>query len=170
MKSSVFSCSVRKWTLVGLLFLALLSWLLFRTRINHELSLCLFLNSENPREEVFEELATRSENPPDFLQCAWRTGKVVHRQFVANYLKESASRKPAWFAHVEPLLISCATDADASVRELGLAAMEACHNPHLFEAAQSQLNDLDPMVRQLGLDYLRKSDPHMVLPILIRLL
>jgi thiol-disulfide isomerase/thioredoxin len=170
MKSSGFSCLVRKWTLVGLLFLALLSWLLFHTRINHELSLHFFLNSENPREELFEELVTRSENPLDFLQRAWRTGKVVHRQFVANYLKESASRKPTWFAHAESLLISCVTDADASVRELGLAAMEACHNPHLIEAAQFQLNDLDPLVRQLGLGYLRKSDSHKALPMLIRLL
>jgi len=170
MKSSLLSCSVRKWTLVGLLFLALLSWVLFRTQINQKLSLRLFLNSENPREEVFEELVSESQNPPDFLQRAWKTGKVVHRQFVANYLKDNAVRKAVWFPQVEPLLIACVTDADASVRELGLAAMEASHNPLLFEAAQFQLGDLDPLVRQLGLGYLRRSDPQLALPILIRLL
>src|SRR5262249_2173496 len=120
MKSSLLSCSVRKWTLVGLLFLALLSWLLFRTEINQKLSLRLFLNSENPREETFEELATQSQNPSDFLQRVWNTGKVVHRQFVANYLKDNAVRKAVWFPQIESLLIACVTDADASVRELSL--------------------------------------------------
>lgn len=170
MKSPHCSCAVRKWTLVGLLSLTLLSWALFHAQINREWSLHLFLNSESPREEVFEELVSESKDPFDFLQRAWKTGKVVHRQFVAIFLKESAVRGAPWFAQAQPLLNACVTDADASVRELGLAALEASHNPHIFDAAQFQLGDLDPLVRQLGLSYLRKSDPQRALPTLIRLL
>jgi thiol-disulfide isomerase/thioredoxin len=134
------------------------------------LSLRLYLNSENPREELFEELATQSKDQVDFLQRAWKTGKVVHRQFVANYLKDNAVRKAHWFPEVDSLVIACVTDADASVRELGLAAMEASHDPRLLEAALFQLTDLDPMVRQLGLGYLRISDPQQAATTLIRLL
>jgi thiol-disulfide isomerase/thioredoxin len=170
MKSSFLSCPVRKWTLVGLLALTLLSWVLFHRQITNELSLHLFLSSENPREEVFEELVTEAKDSIGFLNRAWQTGKVVHRQFVAAYLKDSATKNAPWFPHAEPLLFACVSDADASVRELGLAALAASKNPGLFEAARFQLGDLDPLVRQLGLGYLRKFDRQQALPILIRLL
>jgi thiol-disulfide isomerase/thioredoxin len=40
----------------------------------------------------------------------------------------------------------------------------------LFEASLAQLDDLDPLVRLLGLDYLRKFDAKKAVPILVRLL
>ena len=170
MKPSIFPGSFRKWTLVGFLLVATLSWTFFHAQINHALSFRLFLDSNNPREELFEDLAKHSNDPLDFLHRSWATGKVVHRQFVAAFLKDNAAKNAPWFPRAEPLLLSCVTDADASVRELGLAALQASHNPRLFEAAEIQLHDLDPLIRQLGLGYLRKSDPHEALPILIRLL
>jgi thiol-disulfide isomerase/thioredoxin len=63
-----------------------------------------------------------------------------------------------------------ATDGDASVRELALAALEASQSPRLFESASAQLDDLDPMVRMLGLDYLRKADPQRSVPVVMHLL
>lgn len=170
MKSSIFSCAVRKWTLVIILIAAALSWIFLRTRVDDGLSLRLFFNSNNPREELFEDLAKRSTDPIDFLQRSWGTGKVVQRQLVAQFLKDNSSKNPPWFSRVEPLLLACATDADASVRELALGAMDNSHNPVLFDAAKFQLDDLDPLVRQLGLAYLRKSDPQQALPLVIRML
>lgn len=170
MKPSIFSCSVRKWTLVAVLLVAILSWIFFHTRIDSALSLRLFLNSNNPPEEVFEDLAGQSGDPIDFLQRSWATGRVVHRQFVAQFLKDNASKNLPWFSRAEPLLLACAIDADASVRELGLGAMDNSHHPKLFDAAKFQLDDLDPLVRQIGLGYLRKSDPKKALPLVIRML
>jgi len=152
---------------MGLLSFTVLSWVLFHTQITSKLLLHLFLNSENPREEVFEELLAEAKDPINLLNRAWRTGKVVHRQFVAAYLKENAARNAPWFSQAEPLLATCASDADASVRELGLAALAASNNTRLFEAARYQLGDLDPLVRQIGFGYLRKSDPQQAVPILI---
>jgi thiol-disulfide isomerase/thioredoxin len=170
MKSSDSFCAARKWTLAGLLSLTLLSWVLFHAQINNELALHLFLRSQNPREDVFEELVTETKDPIGFLNRTWQTGKVVHRQFVAAYLKESATKNVPWFSRAEPLLLACVTDADASVRELGMGALAASSNPRLFDAANFQLGDFDPLVRQIGLGYLRKSEPQQAVPILIRLL
>jgi thiol-disulfide isomerase/thioredoxin len=170
MKSLILSCSVRKWTLITVLVAAILSWIFLHTRVDDGLSLRLFFNSNNPREELFEDLAKRSTDPVDFLRRSWVTGKVVHRQFVAQFLKDNSSKNPPWFARAEPLLLACLTDADASVRELALGAMDNSHNPRLLDAAKLQLDDLDPLVRQIGLGYLRKSDPHKALPLVIRML
>jgi len=161
---------VRQWTLIALLLIAILFWALFHAQINRALSLRLFLNSNNPREELFDELAKQSDDPLTFLHRTWATGKIVHRQFVAAFLKDNAVSNPTWLSRAEPLLLACATDADTSNREFALAALDASHNPRLFEAAEIQLHDLDPLVRQFGLGYLRKSAPQKALPLLIRLL
>jgi len=68
------------------------------------------------------------------------------------------------------LLFAGAIDGDASVRELALATLQASHNPQLFEFAMVQLTDLDPMLRLLGLDYLRKNDSQRAVPAVMQLL
>jgi thiol-disulfide isomerase/thioredoxin len=89
---------------------------------------------------------------------------------VAAFLKDKALTNPPWFARAERLVLAEATDGDASVRELALAALEASQSPRLFESASAQLDDLDPMVRMLGLDYLRKADPQRSVPVVMHLL
>jgi thiol-disulfide isomerase/thioredoxin len=145
-------------------------WLSFRREIQHSITVGLLLNSKSPREEFFEELAKEADDPVDFLYRAWATGRVAHRELVASFLKGNAATNSPWLARAEPLVLACTVDADASVRELGLAILETQHSPWLFEAARAQLDDLDPLVRMLGLDYVRKFEPDRAVPILIRLL
>jgi hypothetical protein len=87
-----------------------------------------------------------------------------------NEPDDNATSNALWFARAEPLVLAGAVDGDASVRELSLAALEISRNPRLFEFAAAQLEDLDPLVRLLGLDYLRKVDPQHAVPVIIRLL
>jgi thiol-disulfide isomerase/thioredoxin len=168
MKSA--STGIRTWTLAGILVVLIVSWVFFHREINHGLALHLFLSSKSPREELFQELATQSHDPAKFLESCWATGKIPHREFVAAYLKEQAVGNSPLVSRIEPLVMACAIDGDASVRELGLAALDAAHNSRMFEVARAQLDDLDPLVRDLGLDYLRKCDPKRAVPILVRLL
>ena len=146
------------------------AWGLFHRQIQRSLAVRLLLNAENPSEEFFIDSAQKADDPVSFLQRCWRTGKITHRQLVATVLKDNAAANLPWLARAESLMLACTTDADASVRELGLAALEGAHSPRMFDAAQAQLDDLDPLVRMLGLDYVRKSDPKSAVPILIRLL
>jgi thiol-disulfide isomerase/thioredoxin len=142
----------------------------FHHQIQRSLTVGLLLDSKNPREESFEYTANQVSDPVDFLRRAWATGKITHRQLVAEFLKSNAVRNSSWLSGAEPLVVACTMDADASVRELGLATLEARHSPRLFEAAQAQLEDIDPLIRLLGLNYLRPSDPKKAVPILIRFL
>jgi thiol-disulfide isomerase/thioredoxin len=146
------------------------TWWFFHPQFQSFLSFRLLLNSNNPSEEFFNDLARKAEDPVDFLQRCWMTGKITHRQLVAMFLKENAPANSSWFARAEPLALACAIDADSSVRELGLAALTVRGSPRLLDAAQAQLKDVDPLIRMLGLDYVRKSDPKNAVPILIRLL
>jgi thiol-disulfide isomerase/thioredoxin len=154
--------------LLAVLLGLVLVWVLFNNRINQVLSVRLLITSNHPSEELFEEAARQAPDIVDFLRHCWATGKVTHRQLTAAYLKSNAANHSQWLSRAERLLISCATDGDLSVRELGLAALSQAGNPHLFEVVQAQLDDIDPAVRRLGLDCLRKCDPNRAAPLLIR--
>ena len=155
------------WVLLAIMLALLVSWGVFHTGFQRGLARRLLLGSDSPSDEFFADAAKRATDPVEFLEHCWATGKVRHRALVAALLKDSAIAHQPWIARAEPLLLACTTDADASVRELGLAALEAEHNPLLIDAARDQLNDLDPLVRMVGMEYLRKSAPGRAVPILM---
>jgi thiol-disulfide isomerase/thioredoxin len=142
----------------------------FHTQIRHSLALHLLLRAQFPRDESFQELAAQSSDPGDFLRRCWATGKVPHRQLVASFLKANAADNPSWYAAAEPLVLGGTLDADMSVRELCLAAMQMRNDPLLLDQAQLQLTDVDPLVRQLGLDYIRTASAPRGVPTVIPLL
>jgi HEAT repeat protein len=57
-----------------------------------------------------------------------------------------------------------------SIREHALATLQSHADPRLFDCARAQLADPDPLVRQLGLDYLRRVDARKAVPITVELL
>lgn len=143
---------------------------LFHRQITYPLAVRMLLNSATPREEAFFDLAKQAEDPVSLLNRCWATGKIPHRELVASFLNANVQANPDWFARAEPLVLSATADADESVRELGLAILAAQRNPRLFECARAQLTDVDPLLRLLGLQYLRKTEPKRAVPVLIGLL
>jgi thiol-disulfide isomerase/thioredoxin len=148
----------------------LLAWAAFNRFGSRPLAVHLLLSSNNPREEFFDELVKGSNDPVDLLNRCWATGKIAHRKLVAGFLKDNARIQAPWFVRAEPLLLAGASDADVSVRELALAALEVRQSPRFFECAKAQLADLDPSVRLLGLEHLKSADPVRAVPVVIRLL
>src|SRR5579862_5751218 len=138
---------------------------MFHTQIRRSFSLYLLLRAQCPREESFQDLAAQSSDPGDFLRGCWATGKIPHRQLVASFLKANAADNPAWYAGAEPLVLGGTVDADMSVRELCLAAMQMRNDPLLLEQARLQLTDVDPLIRQLGLDYIRTAGAPRGVPV-----
>jgi len=156
--------------LVPVLASLLVTWAFFHRQLSRSLTLRLLLASTSPREEFFDELAEQSGDPSQLLRLCWDTGKITHRQLVADFLAKHAGANPPWFNRLEDLLVAGSADADLSVRELALAVLDARRSPRLFDCARAQLVDVDPMVRLLGLDYLRKSDPQKAVPVVMRML
>src|SRR5882762_4986630 len=120
---------LRTWVLGGCLVLVLLTWVFFHHQINETLTVSLLLRSENPSEELFEDLANNYANPAVFLRRCWGTGKVAHRQLVAAYLKQKSTAKRSWGEDASALIVAGATDADMSVRELCLGALSLNKDP-----------------------------------------
>src|SRR5258707_897252 len=147
----------RASVLAGCLLAVLLIWVFAHRQINQTLAVSLLLRSENPSEEVFEEVASKYPDPGAFLRRCWATGRVAHRQLVATYLKQKSTASPTWLEALSTLITSGTIDADMSVRELSLGALGLSKNPRLYDCSVAQLTDLDPLVRLLGLDYLGKS-------------
>ena len=170
MKLGNLRVTSRTWLLLAALLILLVVWGMFHAAIQRSWADRLLLRSDAVSQEFFADAAKRAPDPVQFLERCWATGKISHRQLVAAFLKDNSVAQPAWLKRAEPLILACTTDADASVRELGLAALEAEHSARLFDAARVQLDNLDPLVRLLGLDYIRKSDPKAAIPILIRAL
>ena len=156
--------------LAGILLVLGLAWLCFHRQLSGLLAAHLLLSSNNPRDEFFEEVSRQSADPVDFLNRSWATGKITHRQLVSAFLRSSAVTNAEWFARAEPLVLAGTADADMSVRESALAVLETRRSPRLFEKARAQLGDIDPMLRLLGLDYLRKTDPQLAVPAVVTML
>jgi thiol-disulfide isomerase/thioredoxin len=152
------------------LFLLAVSGALLHQRITRFLVATLLLRSPNPAEEAFEQVTATLPDPTSFLERCWGTGKVPHRQLVASFLLHQSTAKPPWFDRVRPILRQAATDPDMSLRELALAALQSSSDPHLFEVAEAQLDDPDPLIRLLGLDHLRRLDPKQAVPKVLTLL
>src|SRR5512141_1979384 len=107
--------TVKTVVLATVLFALIAVWSLYNRQFQQTLGNRLLLNSANPQEGFFAELATQSDDPVGFLQRSWATGKVTHRQLVAAFLKDSACTNAAWLDRADSLLLACALDADASV-------------------------------------------------------
>ena len=161
---------LRAVSLAGILLALLGVWAGFHARINRALVTELFLRADSPSEDTFLDLTSQSPDPPGFLRRCWNTGKIPHREMVAAYLKNIAASNPPWFAKVEQLMLAGALDPDVSVRELALATLDWRRDPRLFDLARAQLADLDPMVRQLGLQYLQNADATRGVPAVMPLL
>ena len=165
---------VRSSRITGPLLCALcalaLTWGLFRHSIHRALSARLLLSSDAPRQEFFREVVRESPDPARLLRQCWDTGRIVPRVLVAQFLSESVASNPALVNALEDLIVGGAVDVDVSVRELALATLDALKNPHLLECCRAQLGDADPMVRSLGLQYLRKIDAREAAPLAFKLL
>jgi thiol-disulfide isomerase/thioredoxin len=170
MNTKTARIKVRLWVLVSLLVILSAGWLRWHQQLTHALSVPLLLRSEAPGQDWFFELADQLSDPTPLLQQSWDTGKVVHRELVAAYLKQRAAAKPPWLANLARVIVEGSRDGDMSVRELTLGAMETSKDPRLTDCAQAQLSDPDPLVRLLGLEYFRKADPLRGVPVVVRLL
>jgi thiol-disulfide isomerase/thioredoxin len=158
-----------KW-LLALMLVVAASAILFRKPVQEAVLLRSLLMVDAASETAFLDLADGSKNRYDFLQRVWNTRKIPHRTLVATYLKDNAGASPDLYRLAESLLISAATDVDASVRELALATLAHQKHPAVPRLAAALLRDADPQMRLLGVQYLRKQDGALALPVVFKLL
>jgi cytochrome c biogenesis protein CcmG, thiol:disulfide interchange protein DsbE len=167
MRPRVWNPGRRGRVLLALLVALSLTWIGFGRSIRDWLSVQLLLHSDRPGEEFFVSTFQRSTDPATLLRKCWAKGKIVHREWVARCLSGQAAVNPPWLRGMDDVLAAGALDADMSVRELVLATLDLLRSPRLFELAQAQLTDRDPLIRLLGLQYLRRIHSEQAVPVLM---
>jgi thiol-disulfide isomerase/thioredoxin len=169
-KQRRFGVGTREIVLIVVLLGVAVAYLGFHSAIHRYLTTRMFLSAESPSDDTFQQILAQSRDPAQFLRRCWSTDKIPHRQLVARFLKDTAGSAPEWYREVEPLLLAGTMDPDMSVRELAFAGLELRRDPHLYDLAEAQLKDVDPMVRLLGLQYLRGADAQRGVPVVVTLL
>src|SRR6266516_674192 len=158
-----------KW-LLALLAGVGLAAILFRKPVQEAVLLRSLLSSDSASETAFLALADGAKDRFAFLQRIWNSKKIPHRALVATYLKDNVDTYPGLYRRAEALLICATLDVDASVRELALATLAQQKHPALPRLAAVLLRDADPHMRLLGVQYLRKQDAAIALPLVFNLL
>ena len=158
-----------KW-LIALLVLTGLVCFSFWQPLQQEFTTWLLIRAEAPSETALGDVVDRAKDRVALLEKLWQTRKIVHREFVAGYLKERSGTDFRFDDRVKALLVAGTLDVDFSVRELVFGAMASRKLPELSWLAREQLREPDPQVRLLGLQYLQKANPGDVLPAVFAML
>jgi thiol-disulfide isomerase/thioredoxin len=112
----------------------------------------LLLRSEAPSEEVLQELAVST---PTFLQRLWTTGKVPHRQFVLQQIKDMLSAGQELGSGQVKIVLQSIRDPDCENRETALGILASQKSSYFAGAVLADLEDADPELRLFAMRYMR---------------
>lgn len=163
------STVIRIVLLAGGLFLVAGVWV-FREPLRGELFKRGTLANTAPPPELVLEMIRTAPDPGAALRAAWNSGKIVHRQVAIRELRRLMQSAGEPSVETEALLLSAALDPDLSVRETALGTLATLNHPALPALAAAQLDDCDPEVRWLGLNYLKYADASVGMPLAAGLL
>ena len=131
-------------------------WLVHRP-LERWVMLRAVLGNDAPTADAVEAVVANASDPGRVIGQLWDTGRVVHRELAVRQLARFSRLGEDLPTGLERVLTAAAGDADLSVRETAFGLMIARRDPRLVELATHQLADVDPEVRLLALDGLRRA-------------
>jgi thiol-disulfide isomerase/thioredoxin len=164
-------CGSRKrlGVLMPVLLLGLVA-LCFRGTISRRLAERALLSNDAPSEEQVSKIIQDSADPVAALLAEWNTGKIVPRELAIRVIDKVSPRGAALPPGLEEMLLAGALDPDENVRETALGQLSDRLDPAMPGLVAAELTDLDPEIRLLGLQYLKRMPGKDGLPICIHLL
>jgi thiol-disulfide isomerase/thioredoxin len=128
------------------------------------------LANEAPTDEAVQELIESAPDPRAAVLAAWNTGKISHRLLALQKLSNVVGHDQPWSAPLRQMVLAAALDPDLDARELALGALDDRNDPALAALSATQLIDIDPQVRLLGLTHLKKLPAEKGIPLVAPLL
>lgn len=160
----------KRRVILVLVCVAALTALFFRRAISNRLVGRAVLANDAPSEEFLLQAIQSSPDPRAELIAAWNTGKIVSRELAIRFVASIAPPDRPCPLDLEAVLLAGALDPDENVRETALAGLKLRHDPALPALAGAQLADADPLIRLLGLQYLKAVPAKVALPLAAPLL
>lgn len=142
---------------------------LFREPLRQQLMQSAALGNRAPSVAMLEEMVSAASNPGKLIQRLWDEGGIVHRQVAIRAVSRMNPTGPL-DPGLERVLVAGALDLDLGVRETALSALFARQHPLHTALAARQLSDVDPQVRLLGLQHLRRSPQETGMPLAMSML
>jgi thiol-disulfide isomerase/thioredoxin len=128
---------------------------LFREPLRDRIVRSVTLANLAPPPELVEEMIEKSPDRAAAILAAWNTGKIVHRQVAVREIFRAVPPDKPMPSELESVVLAGALDVDMNVRETALGILQIRNDPALASLAAAQLQDRDPQVRLLGLNYLK---------------
>lgn len=141
----------------GLSFLAISGLWLFRDPFRNRLAQSAVLANPGPPPELVEEIIAESKDHPAAILAAWNSGKIVHREAAMREISRAFPLGRPLSAELESIVLTGSLDPDMNVRETALGILRDRNHPALASLPVAQLQDPDPQVRLLGLNYLKRN-------------
>jgi thiol-disulfide isomerase/thioredoxin len=151
-------------------FIAILGLWLFREPLRSRIVQSAAFANPTPPPELVEEIIEASPDRPAAIIAAWNTGKIVHRQAAVREISRGFGTSQTLPAEIESIVLTGALDVDMNVRETALGILRDRNHSALPSLAAVQVQNVDPQVRLLGLNYLKRVDANMGVPVVIPLL
>jgi len=154
----------------GVGLLSVLAVWLFREPLRHRIAESAAFANPTPPPELIEEIIEASSDRPSAIMAAWKTGRIVQREAAMREISRTFTPNQALPSQIETIVLSGALDVDMNVREIALGVLRDHNDSALPSLAAAQLQDPDPQVRLLGLNYLKRVNANIGVPTIIPLL
>lgn len=125
--------------------------------IQNQLLASIILRQSAPNPEVAAEMLDQAPKPHEILLKMWNTEKIPFRTFVLDYLKTRVIGQPELFEKLESTIIQATQDPDMNARERSLGILGEQKHSRFPELAMAQFDDTDPLIRLMGLQFLRQN-------------
>jgi len=142
-----------------------LAVLFFRDALRQQVTAWGLLANDSPSIDALRNYLQSAQDSDQAILAAWNTGKIVHRQAAIRVLAGRSPKGPPLPAELEAILLAGALDPDLNVREAALGSLRYRRHPLATALAGTQLQDVDPHVRLLGLHHLKTVPPGEGLPL-----
>jgi hypothetical protein len=132
---------------VAALIITLLLWK--KQRVQYFVLSWMVHHEKVPNELALREVVDGAKDPAEALEGLWDTGQIVHREFVAGFLREKSFTRmmPILWPRLRPQMLEGARGGDIETQEAALAVLREQADPQAVPLAMAMLADVDPGVR-----------------------
>ena len=149
--------------LVGIILLA-------RPRIEYAAMSWYITRQDAPGDTAMRHMLSEARDRAVALERLWDTRKIVHREFVMDYMRWRLDGGQSLWPRMKPLTLEAACCGDFDTQQAALTVLEQRSDPDFVPLLIRMLQDVDPDVRRLAVMSLGRTRDKRLIPVFIQML